>query len=206
MYPIMLDLRGRTSLVVGAGQIALRKLLGLLAEGAVVTVVAPKVIVPINRLARDGEVKLIERHFLDSDLDGMELVLLATGDRQVEQRVSQLCKKRKVWVNAADVPALCDFHLPSVITRGDLRLCLASGGGAPFAVRRLRELLEYKLGPTWGVWMTAARRFRGMVRARGLGKREADACFDRFFAETVDIESLAVRVPSEQEQEAWLLS
>ena len=54
--------------------------------------------------------------------------------------------------------------------------------------------------------MTAARRFRGMVRARGLGKREADACFDRFFAETVDIESLAVRVPSEQEQEAWLRS
>src|ERR1039457_2128794 len=204
MYPIMLDLRGRRCLLVGAGQIAYRKLLRLLSEGAVVTVVAPTAIEPIARLAAEGKVTLVERRFVDSDADDCQLVMVATGDRMVDEQGKGAAKARGIWVNVADVPDLCDFHLPALVQRGDLQLSIASGGGAPFAVRRLREMFERKIGPAWSGWLAAAKRFRRRVQALGLSVAAADACYDRFFAATVDDQSLDARVTSEGEETSFL--
>jgi len=200
MYPLMLDLRGRPCLLVGAGRVAHRKLLALLSEGAAVTVVAPAVSEPIARLAAEGALRLHERPFADHDLDGCQLALAATSDPRVDEQVARAARARGIWVNVADVPALCDFHLPSVIRRGDLLVGIGSGGGAPFAVRRLRQLLERRLGPAWADWMAAAKRFRQRVLARRAPTAEAEAAFDRFFAGTVDAHALSARVPTEQEE------
>ncbi len=203
MYPIMLDLRGRRCLLVGAGQVAYRKLQRLLAEHAVVTVVAPTAIAPITRLATEGKVTLVERPFVDADVDSCQLVMVATGDRGVDEQVKRAARARAVWVNVADVPDLCDFHLPAVVQRGDLQLAIASGGGAPFAVRRLRQMFERKMGPAWSGWLAAAKRFRKRVQAQGLTVAAADACYDRFITATVDDESLDVRIPSESEESSF---
>ena len=203
MYPVTVDLRGRRCLLVGAGQVAHRKLLGLLSEGAVVTVIAPSAIEPIARLAAEGKVTLVARRFIDSDVKGCQIVFVATGDREVDERVASAAREHGIWVNVADVPALCDFHLPASVRRGDLQLSIASGGGAPFAVRRLREMFERHLGPAWADWTLAAKRFRQRVQASGLTAATADACYDRFFAATVDQHALTVRLPTEQEEAKW---
>jgi uroporphyrin-III C-methyltransferase/precorrin-2 dehydrogenase/sirohydrochlorin ferrochelatase len=203
MYPIMLDLRGRRCLLVGAGQIAYRKLSRLLAEGAVVTVVAPTVIEPVARLADAGKVALLKRPFVSSDMDHCQLALAATGDPAVDQHVASVARERGIWLNVADVPNLCDFYLPAVVERGDLQLCIASGGGAPFAVRRLREMFERRIGPTWAGWIAAAKRFRRRVHAQGLSLAAAEECYNRFFAGTVDERSLDVRIPDEREEDAF---
>jgi len=204
MYPVMLDLRGRRCLLVGAGQIAHRKLPRLLSEGASVTVVAPAVIEPIARLAAEGKVSLLERRFDDSDVKDCQLVLVATGDRAVDRQVTEAARARGIWVNVADVPELCDFYLPAVVQRGDLQLSIASGGGAPFAVRRLRELFERKIGPLWSDWMAGAKGFRQRVQAAGLSGAVADEVYDRFFARTVDEHALSVRIPTEHELAEWI--
>jgi len=206
MYPVMLDLRGRRCLLVGAGQIAQRKLLGLLLEGAVVTVIAPTVLESIAQLAAEGKVTLVARAFVASDVKDCQLVFVATGNRQVDEQVTRAARERGIWVNVADVPALCDFHLPAIVRRGDLQLTIASGGGAPFAVRRLRELFERRIGPPWADWIASAKRFRQRVHARGLSVATADECYDRFFAGSVDENTLALRVPSEREEKAWSTS
>lgn len=205
MYPVMLDLRGRRCLLVGAGEIAHRKLLRLLSEGAVVTVIAPSAIPPIAGLAANKKITLLERRFDDSDVDvnDCQLVLVATGDREVDEQVSKAARRRGIWVNVADVPDLCDFYLPAVVQRGDLQLSIASGGGAPFAVRRLRELFERRIGPLWSDWMAAAKRFRQRVQAHGSSGAIADESYERFFAHTVDEHALAVRIPTEREEIAW---
>jgi uroporphyrin-III C-methyltransferase/precorrin-2 dehydrogenase/sirohydrochlorin ferrochelatase len=203
MYPVMLDLRGRRCLLVGAGRIAHRKLLSLLSEDAQVTVVAPTASEPIARLAADGLVTLHRRAFIEGDVDGCRLVLAATNDRTVDAHVAEVARRRGIWVNVADVPELCDFHLPSRVRRGDLQLAIGSGGGAPFAVRRLRQLLEERVGPAWADWMAAAKRFRQRVLAAGLTPAAADACFERFFAGTVDRHGLTARVPTEREEAEW---
>ena len=203
MFPLMLDLRGRPCLLVGAGQVAHRKLVSLLSESARVTVVAPTVIEPVARLAAEKAFRLVQRPFVDSDVDGHQLVFAATNDRRVDEQVAVAARARGVWVNVADVPELCDFQLPARVRRGDLQLAIGSGGLAPFAVRRLRELFEQRIGPPWADWVAAAQRFRQHVLALGSGPAEANASFDRFFAGTVDRHALTARVPTEREEAEW---
>ena len=101
------------------------------------------------------------------------------------------------------MPDLCDFYLPAVVQRGDLQIGIASGGGAPFAVRRLRELFERRIGPAWSDWMAAAKRFRQRMHAQGISGSVADESYDRFFKRTVDEHALAVRIPTEREEVEW---
>ncbi len=204
MYPVNLDLAGRPVLVVGGGRVALRKVRGLLAEGARVTVVAPAVVPEIEDLAARGEIVLARRAYRAGEAAGYRLVLAAAGDREVNRRVFADGERAGVFVNVADDPELCSFHLPARVVRGPLQVSVASGGGAPFAVRRLREVLERRLGKDWAAWAEAAARFRRRVLAAELPAEARERLFDRFFRETVDPATLSARVPGEDEMDRWL--
>ncbi len=206
MYPIMLDVRDRHCLVVGGGGVALRKIEGLLAEGARVTAIAAQPIAALEQLAGEGRIDLRRRAYRDGEAGGGDyrLVFAATDDRSVNRRVYQDAEAAGRWANVADDPELCSFHLPARVQRGALQLAIASGGAAPFAARRLRQLLERRFGPEWSAWADCAAGFRRSVRAAGLEPaREAD-CFERFFAATVDARRLQPRVLGDAEQNALL--
>jgi uroporphyrin-III C-methyltransferase/precorrin-2 dehydrogenase/sirohydrochlorin ferrochelatase len=204
VYPVMLSLRGRPALVVGGGEVALRKIEGLLAEGARLTVVAPEVVPAIDDLARRGALSVRRRGYRDGDLAGVDIVFAATDQPEVNRRVSSDSQAAGLWVNVADVPELCTFHLPARVQRGAMQVAVASDGGAPFAVRRLRQVLERRLGPEWGEWMDAAARFRAAVRARGLPRGAAERRYDAFFGASVDVDRLRARVPGAEELAALL--
>ena len=204
MFPVMLSLSGKRCLVVGGGGVALRKVQGLVEEDARVTVVSPDAAQPLLDLAAKGEVHLERRRYRDGEAGGFALVFAATDDREVNRQVFRDAEAAGVWVNVADDPELCTFHLPARVRRGPLQLAVASEGSAPFMVRRLRQVLENRLGPEWSEWTEAAARFRTAVRARRLDASEEAACFDRFFAATVDAERLRVRVPHPGEEASWL--
>lgn len=204
MYPVMLSLRGRPVLVVGGGEVALRKIEGLLADGARVTVSAPEVAPGIQALADRGELELRRRPHRDGDVAGFSLVFAATDDRAVNARVSEEARRAGTWANVADDPELCGFHLPARVQRGALQLAVASEGGAPFVVRRLRQMLERRLGAEWTEWIDAAARFRQDVRALELTRADAERRYDAFFTETVDVERLRARVPTAAELATWL--
>ncbi|HEY6099375.1 MAG TPA: siroheme synthase CysG, partial [Anaeromyxobacter sp.] len=199
-----LGLRGCPVLVLGGGEVALRKIEGLLAEGARVTVTAPEIVPEIQALADRGEIDLRRRRHREGDVAGFTLVFAATGDRDVNARASGEAREAGIWVNVADDPELCTFHLPARVQRGALQLAVASEGGAPFAVRRLRQMLERRLGAEWSEWIGAAARFRDEVRALDLPSADSERRYDAFFTETVDVERLRARVPTAAELEAWL--
>jgi uroporphyrin-III C-methyltransferase/precorrin-2 dehydrogenase/sirohydrochlorin ferrochelatase len=203
MYPIMLSLEGRRCLVVGAGGVALRKVQGLVADGALVHVVAPEVVPEIEELAAGGRVVVERRPYRAGEATGYALVFAATNDREVNRAVFEDADRAGIWVNAADDPELCTFHLPARVRRGPLQIAVASGGEVPFAARRIRQLLERRFGPEWGEWVDAAARFRARVRGLGLDPAAQEGCFTRFFDETVDRERISARVPVESEQEEW---
>ncbi|MDO8834477.1 MAG: uroporphyrinogen-III C-methyltransferase, partial [Vicinamibacterales bacterium] len=104
----------------------------------------------------------------------------------------------------ADDPELCNMYLMARVRRGPLDLAIGSGGGAPFLSGRLRRLFDARIGPEWGPWADTAAAFRVAVRARGLGLRAQEACFDRFVEQTLDTHRLSVRVPSDAEMLGWL--
>jgi uroporphyrin-III C-methyltransferase/precorrin-2 dehydrogenase/sirohydrochlorin ferrochelatase len=204
VYPVMLSLRGRPVLVVGGGEVALRKIEGVLAEGARVSVTAPEVVPEIQALADRGEIDLRRRAHREGDVAGFTLVFAATDDRGANAGVFAEAQAAGIWVNVADDPDLCTFHLPARVQRGALQLAIASRGGAPFVVRRLRQVLERRLGAEWSEWIDAAARFRQEVRALDLPRADAERRYDAFFTETVDVERLRARVPTAAELATWL--
>jgi uroporphyrin-III C-methyltransferase/precorrin-2 dehydrogenase/sirohydrochlorin ferrochelatase len=204
VYPVMLDVVDRSCLVVGGGGVALRKAQSLVEEGARVTVVAPDVVEPLAKMADAGRFVLERRPYTSGEAGSYSLVVAATDDREVNARVYSDADRAGVWVNVADDPELCSFHLPGRVRRGSLQLAIGSAGRAPFVVRRLRRLFERRLGDEWNEWISAAGRFRDRVRGLGLEASEQEALFDRFFDATVDQESLRARVPTAIEEADWL--
>lgn len=204
MYPVMLNLAEKHCLVVGGGGVALRKVEGLLEEGARVTVVASEPSPHLVRKASEGTITLQTRSYQPGEVKDYLLVFAATDDREVNRQVSDDASAHGLWVNVADDPELCTFHLPARMRRGPLQLAVASGGDAPFLVRRVRQLLERRFGPEWGEWVQAATRFRNMVRSKKLAAPDQERCFDRFFENTVDEGKLTTRVPTTVEEEEWL--
>jgi uroporphyrin-III C-methyltransferase/precorrin-2 dehydrogenase/sirohydrochlorin ferrochelatase len=204
MYPVTLELAARRCLVVGGGGVALRKVQGLVEDGARVTLVAPAAVEPLEAMAAAGRIRWERRAYRAGEVGGYVLVFAATDDREVNAQVSRDAEKAGIWVNVADDPELCSFHLPARLRRSELQLAIGSAGEAPFAVRRLRGLLERRFGPEWGEWLDAAARFRDDLRRLGLPGPQQEASFDRFFESTVDGERLTARVPSKAEMEDWL--
>ena len=144
-YPVVLRLDGRRVLVVGAGPIAARKLESLLACGAQVTVVAPQIVDEIRALAARRLIAMIERRYEQTDLDGVQLVIVSTNDSSIQQQVFDDCQARGLWCNAADDPDRCSFILPAVARRGPVIVAVSTQGSSPALAGVLRDILAEAL-------------------------------------------------------------
>jgi len=83
-------------------------------------------------------------------------------------RLARLARHLGVLVNVEDVPALCDFHVPASVRRGNLLLTISTGGRVPGLSRTLREWLETRFGPEWQTYLDDLSVAREGWRAEGL--------------------------------------
>ena len=137
-YPVFLDLDGVAVLVVGGGRIGARKADGLIAAGARVRLVASEV---SDHVDRQAVTEIRERPFESSDLDGIRLVVTATGDRETDRTISRAARARDIWTNAADQPADCEFILPAITRAGRVTGAISTDGASPALARHLRDQL-----------------------------------------------------------------
>ena len=165
LYPIFADLNGRTVLVVGGGDVAARKVEGLLETGAEVRVVAPRLNDTLRGLARHGRIRHVEDVFRPATLDDAWLVIAATTDDTVNAEVARHAEKRRIFANVVDSAELSRFHVPARLRRGPLTLAVSSGGKAPALARRLRARLEIALDESVGKLADLASRHRSRIRA-----------------------------------------
>jgi len=173
-YPLFLEMKGRPCLVVGGGQVAQRKVEGLLAAEAAVTVVSPDLTAGLAVLKAEGRIEHRQREYQRGDLDGFAIVVAATDDKAANARVAQDARASGVFVNAVDDPASCDFILPSVVRRGEVALAVSTGGLSPALARRLREELEAYLSDDFAPLVELLAEVRGDLRAQGVSV-EAEA-------------------------------
>ena len=142
-YMACLDLEGRSVLVVGGGAVALEKVEGLLACGARVTVVAPR----IEQGLRALDVEWLPRRYRRGDLDGRFLVVAATSDTGVNTSVHRDAEERRLFCNVVDVPELCSLILPAVHRQGPIAVAVSTGGASPALAQRLRTRIGEEIGP-----------------------------------------------------------
>lgn len=145
---------------------ALRKTRDLLAAGARVRVVSPRLRAEFQPLVRAERVVWIRRAFRSADLRGVWLVVSATDDGRVNRAAAREAGRRRIWANVVDQPTLCSFIVPSVVRRGKLRLAISTGGASPALAQWIRKDLERRYGPEWRHLLT------GMGRARQDVKRK----------------------------------
>ncbi len=144
-----LNLRRRRALVVGAGPIALEKIEGLLVCEADVTVVALNAVPQVMELAAAGRVRLQERAYEETDLDGCLLVVAATSDTTLNTRIYEDAEARSMLVNVVDVPHLCNFILPAVARNGFLTVAISTAGASPALAKRMKREVGEMFGPEY---------------------------------------------------------
>ena len=163
--PLFHKLQGGRVLVVGGGEIALRKARLLADAGAALRVVAPDVDSQLAALAAEGGGEVRVRGYEAGDLDGCRLVIAATDDSGLNARVSADAQARNVPVNVVDAPALCTVIFPAIVDRSPLVVAVSSGGDAPVLARLIRAKLEAWIPSAYGELAGLAARFRHKVKA-----------------------------------------
>jgi len=163
--PVFLRLRQQRVLLVGGGQVALRKAQLLLRAEAELVVVAHEICDGLQVLLVPPHICYL-RSYEASDLDGVSLVIASTDDELINRRVSVDAQARNLPVNVVDQPALCSFIFPSIVDRSPLLVAVSSGGSAPVLARLLRARLETLIPSTYGNLVQMMGRYRDTVKSR----------------------------------------
>ena len=160
-FPVFFDLKGQGVLVVGGGEVALRKVSLLERTGALITVVAPQIAAGLRERGAAGSLKLVEREFVPGDLDGARLVIVATAHRAVNRFIAKLADARAIPVNVVDDREASRFIVPAIVDRDPVLVAVSTGGTSPVLARRLRERLEAFIPKRVGnlaLWLQGLRR------------------------------------------------
>ncbi|MFD0794083.1 TSUP family transporter [Mucilaginibacter litoreus] len=148
LFPVFLKLENLHTVLVGAGKVGLEKLTALLlnSPAAAITIISREVLPQVSDLAaRHPAVNVVEKLFEDADLNNADIVIAATDDSELNRYIRQSAHDRKLLINVADKPELCDFYLGSIVQKGDLKLAISTNGKSPTIAKRLREVLTEAL-------------------------------------------------------------
>jgi siroheme synthase-like protein len=179
--PISISLKNRKILVVGGGNVALRKIETLLDYEASITVVAPSAVDKVGYYAQREMITLEKREYKIGEAAQFGLVISASDSEDVNRQVHDDCRAASVPVNVVDNPALCDFIFPAVVRRNCLSVAVSSDGKAPFLSGHLRYVLENIFPDHWNELADVAASFRLRVHEYYKGNAEQRmAAFERF--------------------------
>jgi len=168
-YPVYLDIRGRSCLVVGGGRVGTRKVKGLMKCGAKVTVVSVEATQALVDWAAKKKIRLFERAYASTDLEGHFMVIGATDNEVLNRRIYTAAERRNMLCNIVDWPPGCNFILPAVIRQGDLAIAISTAGKSPAFARFLRLQMEKEYGLEYALLLE----LMGLIRRKLLARDHA---------------------------------
>lgn len=145
LYPVFLKLHQLRVLLVGGGNVGYEKLSSVLSNSpdTVITIVAPLIRDEVKELvSQHPACTIIQRNFEDADLENKEIVICATDNKELHKRIKQLANVKKLLVNVADTPELCDFYLGSIVQKGNLKIAISTNGKSPTIAKRIKEVFN----------------------------------------------------------------
>ncbi len=166
-YPIFLNIQDKKCVVVGGGNVALRKVKMLLIHGPRITVVSPEPSPGMVTLSEKRAIRLIQRDYRTGDLRDSTLAIAATDVGKTNRRVAQEAKKRGILVNVADDPGSSDFIIPSSFRRGALTVAVSTSGMSPAFAKKIRRRLERGLGAEYASLLSLIGEVRSALRKKG---------------------------------------
>lgn len=168
-YPIMIDLKDKIVIVVGGGQVAYRKIAGLIETGALITVISPVIHVKIEKLLTENQIFWKNKLFEPTDLNDALLVIAATDDREVNENVALSAQENQL-VNVVDDKEISNFHVPAKLKRGKLTIAVATGGSSPILATVIRNELANIYGESYEDYLEFLAISREQVKLLHLNK------------------------------------
>lgn len=167
LFPVFIKLNELHTLVIGAGPVGLEKLTALLnnSKRARITVVAETVISEVRDLAAVyPSLNILQKSFEPADLDGINFVIAATNNNALNEQIKLEANQRRLLVNVADKPELCDFYLGSIVQKGDLKIAISTNGKSPTIAKRLKEVLTESLPNGLAITLKQMQILRNMLK------------------------------------------
>ena len=197
--PLFHNLKNAPVLVIGGGEVALRKARLLADAGAVPRVVTREALDEVAALVarQGGELHL--RDYREEDLDGVRLVVAATDDEPLNALVSRQAKARGIPVNVVDAPELCSVIFPAIVDRSPLMVAVSSGGDAPVLARLIRARIETWIPAAYGQLAGLSKKFRPRVKAALPDVQQRRVFWEEAFQGQI-AESLFAGKPAEAER------
>lgn len=165
-YPVNLKLKAKKVLIVGGGKVGLRKFKRLLKARAEITVVSPKFNPGFKSYhdnssgSSSGQFQLLKRRFREDDLIGKVLVIAATDNQELNERIALLARGRNILVNIIDNPELSDFTVPAAVNKGELLLTVSTGSNLPALSKKIRKKLQQEFGPEYSFLLQVMKKKR----------------------------------------------
>lgn len=142
-YPILINLQRFPCLIIGGGEVALRKVQTLLLFNAKITILSPKICEPLKELIEANKLKIILKPYSKEYIKNYKIIFSATNNRKINEQVHSDCRDENKLLNVVDVPDLCDFILPAVVKRGDLTISISTQGRAPFYAKEIKNKIDH---------------------------------------------------------------
>jgi precorrin-2 dehydrogenase/sirohydrochlorin ferrochelatase len=162
-YPIFLELGGRRAVIVGGGAVAIQKAQALLAAGVRLVVVSKDIDDSLTALCQGTNAEIIKSGYSKSYIAEAVLVIAATSDRQLNERIYKDCQELEILCNVVDAPELCDFIVPAVVKRGDLQVAIGTEGHCPAYAGHLRKKLEQTFTDKHGEFLAELEKLRKRI-------------------------------------------
>ena len=182
-YPVNLDVKNKTCLVVGGGQVGERKVKTLLDCGAHVVVISPKTTKSLRTMASHGRIDLELRKYKSSDLEGGFLVIGATNDEKINQQISRDATKQGILCNIVDRPDACSFVLPAIVRQGHLVIAISTSNQSPAFAKWIRQTLNKEFGPEYAELL----KLMGAIRKRLLAEGKSPEANKKGFERLLDL-------------------
>jgi precorrin-2 dehydrogenase/sirohydrochlorin ferrochelatase len=182
-YPVNLDVKDKTCLVVGGGQVGERKVKTLLDCGAHVVVISPETTEGLRALASNGRIDLALRSYKSSDLEGGVLVIGATNDEKTNRKISRDATQRGILCNIADRPDACSFVLPAIVRQGHLIIAISTSNQSPAVAKRIRQTLDKEFGPEYAELL----KLMGAIRKKLLAEGKSPEANKKEFERLLDL-------------------
>ena len=197
--PIFINIRKKPCIVIGGGDIALRKINLLLKAQAKVICLSPLFCKGIKNLSKDGHITLINKSFDQTDIKDYSIIIAATDDSSVNSSISAIAQVKKIPVNVVDSPELSSFIMPSIVDRSPLIIAVSSSGKAPVLSRIIRAKLETVIPSAYGILADIAGEYRQKVKDRFSTIKDRRAFWEAVFSGVIAEKVFSGRISEAKE-------
>ncbi|WEG12993.1 NAD(P)-dependent oxidoreductase [Pullulanibacillus sp. KACC 23026] len=170
-YPIVLDIKGRTALIIGGGQVAFRKMENLVRGEARVTVISPNLHPSFKGYLERGEMTWIKRDYEEGDEETAFIVIAATDDKALNAIIAKRVSDHQL-LNVVSQPSLGNFSSPALVTRGKLTIAIATEGASPLLTKRIKQELEERFEPEFDKYVDFLGQCRALIKNDQLKEQE----------------------------------